>query len=87
MLKLMQTADSLEKTLMLEKIDGRRRRRHQRMRWLDGISGAMAINLGKPRDMVKEQPGMLQSMGLQRVGQDWETEQQQMTKNMQDHFL
>ena len=87
MLKLMQTADSLEKTLMLEKIDGRRRRRHQRMRWLDGISGAMAINLGKPRDMVKERPGVLQSVGLQRVGQDWEAEQQQMTKNVQDHFL
>ena len=48
MQKLMQTADSLEKTLMLEKIEGRRRRRHHRMRWLDGISGAMAVNLGKP---------------------------------------
>ena len=47
----------------------------------------MAINLGKPRDMVKEWPGVLQSVGLQRVGQDWEAEQQQMTKNVQDHFL
>ena len=47
----------------------------------------MAINLGKPRDMVKERPGVLQSVGLQRVGQDWEAEQQQMTKNVQDHFL
>ena len=41
MLKLMQTADSLEKTLMLEKIEGRRRRRHQRMRWLPGITDTM----------------------------------------------
>ena len=43
---LMQTADSLEKTLMLGKIEGRRRRRGQRMRWLNGITDAMDINLG-----------------------------------------
>ena len=51
---LMRTADSLEKTLMLEKIEGRRRRRHQRMRWLDGISRAMAMNVGKPWEMVRD---------------------------------
>ena len=44
---LMQTDDSLEKSLMLGKIEGRSRRGHQRMRWLDGISDAMNMNLGK----------------------------------------
>ena len=44
---LMQTANSLEKSLMLGKIEGRRRRGHQRMRWLDGITDAMYMNLGK----------------------------------------
>ena len=51
---LMQTADSLEKPLMLGKIEGRRRRGHQRMRWLDGITGATDINLGKLREMVRD---------------------------------
>ena len=41
----MQTDDSLEKSLMLGKIEGRRRREHQRMRWLDGITDAMDLNL------------------------------------------
>ena len=45
---LMQTASSLEKTLILGKIEGRRRRRQQRMRWLDGITDAMDMILGKP---------------------------------------
>ena len=44
---LMQTADSLEKTLMLGKIEGRRRRGQQRMRWLDDITDSMDMNLGK----------------------------------------
>ena len=43
---LMGRADSLEKTLMLEKIEGRRRRRQQRMRWLDGITDSMGMSLG-----------------------------------------
>ena len=51
---LMQTADSLEKSLMLGKIKGRRRRGHQRMRWLDGITDAMNMNMGKLQEIVKD---------------------------------
>ena len=50
----MQTDDSLEKSLMLGKIEVRRRRGHQRMRWLDGISDAMDMNLGKLREVVRD---------------------------------
>ena len=51
---LMQRADSLEKTLMLEKIEGRRRRGRQRMRWLDSISDCMDMNLSKLQEIVKD---------------------------------
>ena len=51
---LMRTADSLEKSLIRRKIEGRRRRGHQRVRWLDGITDAIDMNLGRLQEMMKD---------------------------------
>ena len=74
---LIEKEDSLEKFLMLGKIEGGRRR-CQRMRGLDGITDSIYMNLGKQWDIWCEtgRPGMLQSMESQKVGHNWETEQQ-----------
>ena len=72
---LMRRTDSFEKTLMLGKIEGGRRRGQQRMRWLDGITDSMDMRLSTLWRWWKTgTPGMLQSMELKRVGHKWMTE-------------
>ena len=75
MLKLkLQYFDSFEKTLILGKIDGRRKSGRQRMRLLDGITDSMDMSLSELRELVIGRPGVLQFMELQRVGHDRATE-------------
>ena len=74
---LMSRIDSLEKTLMLGKIEGRRRRGRHRVRWLDGIIDSMDMSLSKFKLACWwwiGKPSILHFMGSQRVGHNWETE-------------
>ena len=78
----MRRANSLEKTLMLGKIEGKKRKGQQRMRCLDGITDSMDMNLSKLQQVIKDRGAwyVVVSMGLQRVGHNLAMQQQQQQR-------
>ena len=76
---LMRTADSLEKSLMLGKVEGRRRRGCQRIRWLDGITNAMNMNFGKLLEMVRDREAW-------RAANPWGPKESDMAGRLNNKF-
>ena len=81
---LMQRTDSLEKTLMLGKIEGRKRRGQQRMRWLDGITGTMDMGLGGLRELVEDREAW--RAAVHGITKSWSRLRNELHSNIKQKF-